>query len=104
MITYTGKTFHSETNTKLNMGVGREKPSTKARREGYAVLHNLKSILQKLCNMRESVFYDVGPHSERTGWRDYMIRHIPEYKRGGPATAVGKRRKAKKKDRRSTIR
>lgn len=83
------------------MGVGREKPSTRARREGYAVLHDLKNLFMLLKISKLDIWHD---ETNGLGWRDYMVRHIPEFKRGGPAKSIGKRRKAKKKDRRSTIR
>lgn len=94
------------------MGSGREKPSTKARKQGYRKLHNLERLLIKL-------LYPKVLHQEsevdgehwlkleflKVGWRDYMIRHTPALKRGGPAIAVlSKRRKSKLADRQSTVR
>lgn len=87
------------------MGRGREKPSTKARRDGYRVLHNLTDVLRHLLYKKEDDWWYTKEQDQTyPGWREYMVRHIPEFKRGGPDKAIGKRRKAKKNDRRNTIR
>ena len=97
------------------MGIKRDKPSTKARREGYAKLHGLKRLLILLLLGRKSRFkWGDEPHDnwleeefDKIGWRDYMIRHTPALKRGGPDVqrpSKSKRRKQKQLDRQATVR
>lgn len=69
----------------------RLKPSTKARREGYAKMHGLKRLLLKLLapNATHVAWREFDHWLEeefgKDGWRDYMYRHIPTKKRGGPS-------------------
>ncbi len=94
------------------MAKSREKPSTKARREGYAQLHKLKRLLVKLLYPKmlyKEYFIDDDHHFvdefNKPGWRDYMVKHVPELKRGGVAQPKSsKKRRSKMKDRKSTIR
>ena len=91
-------------------------PSTKARRSGYAVMHRLKSFLHKVLDIENSPYtygktYDENHWLEvafhGAGWKDYMIRHLPENKRGGPKVippSRTKRKQQKRKDRRNTVR
>lgn len=78
----------------------REKPSTQARKLGYAKLNILSRFLFKLLHTRDHLqeTYAWGEHPflvqfnvHDTSWRDYMLRHIPADKRGGPARALRKR-------------
>jgi len=69
------------------MEIKRDKPSTKARREGYAQLNKLERFLKKLLfpNLESDI---DNPHwfeeeFDKNGWRDFMVRHIPALKRGG---------------------
>lgn len=71
--------------------VKRNKPSTKSRREGYAKLNRLLGFLHLLYfNKRFNPPFDGDPFNNwieevsELQWRDYMVRHIPESKRGGP--------------------
>lgn len=101
------------------MGSNREKPSTKARREGYAQLHKLRRLLLAFMpepahikyvyeetNIGFSMVNELWLETEftRNGWRDYMVRHMPKNKLGGPDVQPSKRRRQKEVDRNSTIR
>lgn len=71
------------------------KPSTKARREGYAQLFKLKLFLHNLLGIEQDS--DLWNHENKpTGWRDFMVKYIPPEKRGGP-DRVSARRKHKRK-------
>jgi hypothetical protein len=78
------------------------KPSTKARREGYAQLFKLKLFLHNLLGIEQDseLWKD---DAKPTGWRDFMVKYMPPEKRGGPEK-VSRKRKSKLKDRKSTIR
>ena len=93
----------------------RNAPSTKARREGYAQMHKLSDFLLRLfVPDYESFRHDLDKEMHwiefefnKSGWRDYMIRHTPALKRGGPATlppSKSKRRQRREKERKATIR
>lgn len=95
------------------MSTKREKPSTKARRDGYARLNKLGAFLFKILYPNyKRLFMEDDDHwleqeLDKPGWRDYMIRHTPALKRGGPneqKPSKSKRRQQKRKDRQSTIR
>lgn len=98
------------------MATKREKPSTKARRDGYAQLHKLRHFLYKILRVKSSPYTYAANYDEehwlevefnKNGWRDYMIRHTPALKRGGPDVQIpgkSKRRRQKRADRQSTIR
>lgn len=106
------------------MGTKREKPSTKARREGYAQLHKLRRLVERLIFPE---FWNKHMHSEisdpygtsrldrcltfrdefsKDGWRDFMVKYVPEHRRGGDPTikVISKRRKRREKERKATIR
>lgn len=68
----------------------RSKPSTKSRTEGYAKLNSLGHLLLLLLcpgydpyNFDQELPLKIEFKISR-GWKDFMIRHIPPYKRGGP--------------------
>jgi hypothetical protein len=90
----------------------KESPSTKARRDGYASLFKLRRILiplflgyrkhlSRFANQDDCWLDD---EFDKVGWRDYMVRHLPVDKRGGPSVQPSKRRRSKKADRNSTVR
>ena len=88
----------------------KDKPSTKARKEGYDKLHRLERLLCKLlcpkllgCEVDEDHWFNQA-FKGNIGWKDFMIRHTPSLKRGGPDRQPSKRRRSKQKDRQSTIR
>ena len=93
----------------------REKPSTKARREGYTQLSKLQKLLSLLLfpNLYSKEWQEkqddhwLEQEFDKDGWRDFMIRHTPVLKRGGPSEqrpSKSKRRKQKQVDRKVTIR
>lgn len=95
------------------MSTKRDKPSTKARRDGYAKLNKLGGFLFKLLYPYHDRFADGSENHwlemelDKLGWRDFMIRYIPALKRGGPdvlRSNRSKRRKQKNADRQTTIR
>ena len=85
------------------MGVGRDRYSTKAIREGYKVLGFLMYSLTNLLCKKEFRWWTPS-HKDESEWRYYIVQHTTEFKRGGPEKSIGKRRKAKKKDRQVTTR
>lgn len=88
----------------------REKPSTRARREGYAQLNKLHRLFFKLflpdkLYMGMHVDHWVQLEFNAIGWRDYMVRYIPEHKRGRLGIkSPSKRRRRREVERRATIR
>jgi hypothetical protein len=78
----------------------RDKPSTKARKDGYRVLGRLRNLLVLLLGHKTT---EDDPFNRGLGWKDYMVRHIPEIKRGGPAQP-SKRKNQKRRDRQNTVR
>lgn len=67
----------------------RNKPSSKARTKGYSKLHAVKRLLKKLLypnvDTYEDHHFDEYFDHDSGDWRDYMVKHIPEDKRGGPS-------------------
>lgn len=100
-------------NGRNRLATKREKPSTKARREGYRQLHKLKTLLTLLLYGQRFVTHadedskldKFAEQFKRDGWRDFMVKYIPSHKRGGPAIQQpSKKRKRKLKERQATIR
>lgn len=58
----------------------RDKPSTKARERSYKAVRSLFNLLDLL--MVSHPFYN--DNYDYKGWRDWIIRHTPPDKRGGP--------------------
>ena len=79
--------------------MSRNSASTRARKKGYTVLLSLSSLLTDHFNVGDAEMWKGG-----VGWRDYMHRHTPTEKRGGPHKQPSRRKKQKKKDRTNTIR
>ncbi len=79
--------------------MSRNSASTRARKKGYTVLLSLSSLLTDLFNIGDAEMWKGG-----IGWRDYMHRHTPTNKRGGPDKQPSRRKKQKNRDRTNTIR
>ena len=78
--------------------MSRNSASTRARKKGYTVLNNLIRFLTYILVVGEpDMWSDIR-------WRDYMHRHTPTNKRGGPDKQPSRRKKQKNRDRTNTIR
>jgi hypothetical protein len=84
----------------------REKPSSKAREQGYAVTHKLFDFLKKLIGYspwHEDEEDDDLLQIDHQGWKRWVIKFTPPDKRGGPSEHKPKRRTKKKTGRDSEV-
>jgi len=73
------------------MAANRDRPSTRARQRSYEAINNLERFLARMffpqIELLDYLLSNGGVwlHDEfnKLGWKDYVIRHTPENKRGG---------------------
>lgn len=77
MVMYFGMTFIQETMKQIK----RDKPSSKARERSYKAVRSLFNLFDLLMVSHPFLTDDY----DYKGWRDWVNRHTPPDKRGGPS-------------------
>ena len=81
MVMYFGMTFIQETMKPLK----RDKPSSKARAVSHLKVRKLFNLLDLLLISHPWYTEEENRSIDYKGWRDWVNRHTPPDKRGGPS-------------------